>query len=222
MRRITTGGGLSTTDSGIWTMNASGNTWNPTTIGGSTLRMGVANVLPTGVPLAVQSAGTLDLAGFNQQADSLSERGGTTNGHIGSSSVTSDSVLTITGIGVSSYSGFIVDSLSGGTAHVGLNLTGTGGSMILGNANSYSGPTVIIGGALQLNGIGSIGNSTNINITAGGSLNASTRSDGTFTLNAPQTLQGDGAITIQWEFYPTGTVQLKLHKAGAVLTSDSS
>ncbi len=215
---ITTSSGVNTTDTGLWLMNATGNFWTNTTIGGSTMRMGAIGVLPTNITLTVNSGGTLDLAGFSQQVAALGD-GGTTTGRIGSSSVTSDCVFTLNTAGVSSFDGLIVDSLSNGTRRVGLTLIG--GSLILGNTNTFSGPTIITGGSLVLSGNGGISNSSNINITAGGTVDASSRSDGTFTLNASQTVSGDGAFNILGNFTSLGNIQLKLNKTGAVLVNDS-
>ena len=69
-------------------------------------------------------------------------------------------------------------------------------------ASSYTGFTTISNGVLSLAfntntaTDGSLDGTTNIDITSGGILDVSTRSDGTLQLNGSQTLQGSG--TASW------------------------
>jgi alpha-galactosidase len=68
-------------------------------------------------------------------------------------------------------------------------------SLILSNANSYTGDTLVNAGTLNLSGIGAIGASGNIVIASAATLNATGRPDGALTLGPVQTLSGNGAIT---------------------------
>jgi autotransporter-associated beta strand protein len=70
-----------------------------------------------------------------------------------------------------------------------------GYSLILSNANTYTGGTVVNGGKLALVGNGSIAGSSNIVIAAGATLDASARSDAKLTLAPGQRLSGNGSIT---------------------------
>lgn len=70
-----------------------------------------------------------------------------------------------------------------------------GGSYSLAGVNTYSGNTVIVGGALILANNGSIANSKLISVGTGTTFDASQRTDQTLTLNAGQTLGGFGTVT---------------------------
>jgi fibronectin-binding autotransporter adhesin len=84
-----------------------------------------------------------------------------------------------------------VISESGGS----FGLTKTGAGMFtLSAANTFSGETTIAQGTLALSGSGSIGNSANIGIASGATLDASGRSDGTLALASGQTLKGNGTV----------------------------
>jgi len=67
------------------------------------------------------------------------------------------------------------------------------GNTVFNAAETYSGNTTVAAGTLTLNG--SIGNSSNITVQAGATLDVSTRSDLTLTLNSGQTLAGGGTVT---------------------------
>jgi autotransporter-associated beta strand protein len=76
------------------------------------------------------------------------------------------------------------------------NLIKIGSSILyMSGANTYVGSTLIKAGTLALWVDGSIYSSTNINIVAGATLNATTRSDTMLTLTNGQTLQGGGALS---------------------------
>jgi autotransporter-associated beta strand protein len=75
------------------------------------------------------------------------------------------------------------------------NLAKSGaGVLALQQANSYSGSTFVNSGTLSLVGSGAISSSTNINVAASATLDASGRSDATLTLGASQTLMGNGTV----------------------------
>jgi len=61
--------------------------------------------------------------------------------------------------------------IANGSGQVAVNVTG--GSLTLDSANTYTGNTVIAGGTLVLNGSGSIANTTNVTIAAGGTFDVS-------------------------------------------------
>lgn len=106
------------------------------------------------VNLGGSSNATLDLNGYNQSLAGIARNANTVT--IGNSSTTTDSVLTTTG--VSSYSGTIVDSVSGGTRKVGLTVAS--GSLTLTGANTYSGGTTVNQGTLIVGTGGTIGATT--------------------------------------------------------------
>ena len=109
------------------------------------------------------SAGTLDLAGFNQTLNGLIK--GSQTATVGNSSTNSDSVLTISGVSSNTtYAGTIQDSVSGGTHKV--FLTVAGGTFGLSAANTFSGDTELTGGTLALSSSTALQNSP-LNLAAG-------------------------------------------------------
>jgi autotransporter-associated beta strand protein len=94
--------------------------------------------------------------------------------------------------GTTEFSGVLSEGQGNGK----LSLIKTGGStQILSGVNPYSGSTTISnGGVLALSGSGSIGNSTNIYIGSGSTLDVAGRTDHILTLNSNQTLMGDGSL----------------------------
>ncbi|GEM_PF-3311566 len=181
-------------DGVTWTVSSSGNTWGTSQIAKGTLQLGTNNALPssTTVQLGAAGNGVLDLAGFNQQIGGLSTAGTASNQVIGNSSTSSDATLIYNGAGASTYGGNLVDVLGGGTHKVALTVAG--GTLTLAGSSTYSGNTAISGGTLALTGGDGIVNSPNINISAGATLNASGRTDGSLSLSSGQTLTGSGTV----------------------------
>jgi len=68
------------------------------------------------------------------------------------------------------------------------------GIQTLSGTNTFGGLTRVEGGILLLSGQGSIANSFRIDVLAGATLSANTRTDGTFTLGASQLLTGAGNL----------------------------
>jgi autotransporter-associated beta strand protein len=177
--------------------------------------MGANNALPNALTLNLTVAtGILDLAGFNQSVDTL-----TGPGIIANSSTVADGTFTAHPSGVSLFPGVIRDSVAGGTRKVGLTVSS--GTLSLQGTNTYTGPTTILAGSLQLVLNGSVSNTATIYVAAGANVDVSTRSDGTFTLNPGQTLKGDGAFNVLGNLVSAGTIELKLNKSGVTLASDS-
>ena len=213
--QLNLGGKLSKTDGGTWTVTSTGNSWVATDVAGGTLRMGANNVLPSTLTLNLTTAtGILDLAGFNQTVDTL-----TGPGIIANSSTIADSTFTAHPSGVSLFPGVIQDSVAGGTRKVGLTVSS--GTLSLEGTNTYTGPTTILAGSLQLVLTGAVSNTASIYVAAGATLDASTRSDGTFTVNPGQTLKGDGSFNVLGNLANSGTIEVKLNKSGAILANDS-
>lgn len=220
--QLNLGGKVSKTDGGIWIINSTGNTWVATDVAGGTLRMGANNVFPNSVTVNITTGGAvLDLAGFDQTVGTF-----TGIGIVGNSSTSSDSTLTVNPPGLSLFNGAIQNSVAGGTRKVGLAVTG--GTQTLGGTNTYTGNTTIYApGNLQLFVQGSISNSANVFIATGATLDASLRTDGTFTLNPGQTLKAFGppqfpvnTATVGGYLVNNGTIEMQLRKNGAVLAND--
>jgi autotransporter-associated beta strand protein len=211
------GGLVNKTDNSMWTIASTGNSWISTDIAAGTLRMGANNVFPASAFVNFTAAANLDLGGYSQQISGLN---GTNAGFIiGSSSTTSDSLLSINAAFPSTYWGVIQDSLSGGTRKVGLTLFG--GSLTLTNINTFSGNTTVSAGTLYLLGAGSIANSSTINIGAAATVDVSGRIDAGLTLSASQTLKGNGAFNVVGNLTNNGAIELKVNKSGSTLTADS-
>ncbi len=68
-------------------------------------------------------------------------------------------------------------------------------TVTLTGTNTYTGNTTVTNNILALSGSGSIGNSAIIDVTSGGTLDVSGRTDGKLTLGAGQTLKGAGHVT---------------------------
>lgn len=211
------GGQVNKTDSSTWTISSTGNSWISTDIAAGTLRMGANNAFPASAFVNFTAAANLDLGGYNQQIAGLN---GTNAAFIvGSSSTTSDSLLSVNATFPSTNWGVIQDSISGGTRKVALTLLG--GSLTLTNVNTYSGDTTISAGTLYLLGAGSVANSANISIGAGATLDVSGRNDAGLTVGVTQTLKGNGAFNIVGNLTNNGTIELKVSKSGSTLTADS-
>jgi autotransporter-associated beta strand protein len=210
------GGQVNKTDNSTWTISSTGNSWISTDIAAGTLRMGANNVMPVGAVVNLLG-GNFDLGGYNQQIAGLN--GSNLASVIGSSSTSSDSILSINATTPAINWGVIQDSLSGGTRKVGLTLLA--GSLTLTNINTFSGDTTINAGTLYLLGAGSIANSSAINIGNGATLDVSGRTDTGLTIGAAQTLKGDGAFNVVGNLTNNGIIELKVNKSASTLTADS-
>lgn len=192
------GAGLTKTGSGTLTLTQSNTYTGATTINDGTVALsGGSGALAPATTVAVNSGGTLDLGGRNQEIAGLAGAGNVTN---------SSGTLTVNkASGTDNFSGV----MSGGG---GLTKTGAG-TLALSGANTYTGATTISGGTLRLNGGGSNTIVGNVLIN-GGTLNyqsatnnqiantaAMTITSGTFEVGArTQTLasldMSGGVITI--------------------------
>jgi outer membrane autotransporter protein len=129
-------GGIAQIGSGVTTLTASNTYAGPTTVVAGTLAAGLSNTLPGLTAVTVGSAGTLDLAGFDQSIGSLA----------GAGSVSLGSATLTTGADTAStqFSGVISGNGS-------LNKVGTG-TFVLSGANTYTGVTTVNAGTLLING----------------------------------------------------------------------
>jgi len=201
-------------DTSVWTINSSNNVWSATTIAAGGFRLGAHNAMPIGLGLTFNGpsqTGFLDLAGFNQQFAAIGDTfAGTT--FITNSSATADSTLTV---GFGNYGGTIVDSSTGRKT----SLTINSGTFTLSGSAPYSGATTVSAGTLALSGSGEIPNSATLNL-AGGGLDVSAKNDQTLTISAAQTLKGNGTLAVNGGLVNNGTIELKVSKAGDVVTND--
>ncbi|MFI5012511.1 MAG: autotransporter domain-containing protein [Hyphomicrobiales bacterium] len=151
-------GSLTLTDSqggGMLTLTGTSNTYSgTTTITGGTLQGGAANAFSPFSSVLMGAGTTLDLGGFDQAIASLADTGSFghapgAEGALAAALVTNNgtdfATLTTGGDGTNtSFSGDIKDGSQG----LGLTKTGGGIFTLSGTQNTYSGPTIILGGTL--------------------------------------------------------------------------
>jgi autotransporter-associated beta strand protein len=141
------GAGTGFTKTGSGALNLSGANFYS---GGTTLSSGTINLSGSGTLGSTTNAltvngGTLNLGGTNQTVGALNGTGGAINTSTGSSTLTVGN-----GGGSGSFAGSITN-----TGTVALTKTGSG-TQTLTNNNSYTGPTIIEGGTLELKNTGGV------------------------------------------------------------------
>jgi uncharacterized protein with beta-barrel porin domain len=153
---------------GVFQKISSNNTWTligtpgsntPWFIDDGTLAAGAAtNVFGATSAITVNSGGSVDIHGFNQQIGSLTGNGTVTNNGVGSpATLTTGADNTST-----TFAGLLTD----GSHKLGLTKIGNG-NFILSGVNTYTGPTTVNAGILSVNG--SIASSS-LTVNAGGTL----------------------------------------------------
>ena len=161
------------------------------------LQLGGNNVLPTNTALTISQTGpnptnaeVLDLNGFNQTVGSLAgDQYATATSEIITNSSATPATLTLGGTSkTTGYGGMIAGNLS-------LTINGTGSTLTLSNANTFTGTTTINAGKLALKGGGSVSNSKGITVAGGATLDVSGLF-ASFNLGGGQTLSNStvGAV----------------------------
>ncbi len=190
------GSGYALIETGGGTLNLanSTNNWSGGTfVDQGTLQLGATNALPASGTLTLGYSGAstgalsqgapgiLDLNGCSQTVGGLAiGTSGTTVNEIGNSSTTSNGTLTFAG-GLSVFDGVIVNTLGSGNHTVALTVSS--GTLDLNGANTYSGPTTVDGGMLDL--AGSVAGSA---VTISGGVLAGTGTTGAVTVASGGTL----------------------------------
>jgi len=145
--------------------------------------------------------GTFDLNGNSERVFTLTiSNGGTLRNEAASSTSTlnliSPNLLTLANadsfFDVPAPDAFL--DISGCIAGPGSLVKTGAGSLVLDSTNIYTGNTVISAGTLALSEPGSISNSAVLNLAGGATLDVMARADQTLTLNAGQTLMGNGGL----------------------------
>ena len=134
-------GGLTKIGAGALTLSGSSTYTGATSINAGTLQAGAVNAFSPFSAFTIASGATLDLASFNQTIGSLAGAGSVT---LGAATLTTGNDNTST-----TFSGTI--SGVGGLTKIGA------GTLVLTGNNTYSGPTTITGGTLQLGNGGTSG-----------------------------------------------------------------
>lgn len=134
------------------------NYWTNMIVARGRLNIRTNNALPPNAPISAGSliAGfddrtlIIDLGGFNQTFSSIAAPQFYINDfRIGNSSATSDSIVTYAGAGANTWTARIQDDLdqNGGKT---IGLTVASGSLTLSGTSTYTGPTLVSGGILQV------------------------------------------------------------------------
>ena len=159
------------------------------------LGLASANVLPTTTALSIASSATVDLNGINQQVASLADYAAGSQGAVINSS-TAAAMLTLNAAGgATTFSGAIQGGGGAppGSGTITLFMAG-GGVQVLAGSNTYTGPTTVSGGTLQL-GTGAGGQDGSINGTSSLTDNAAL----VYNLAGSQTeaysIGGNGSLT---------------------------
>jgi autotransporter-associated beta strand protein len=179
------------TDSALWTIASTGNTWGQTWIFNGRLLLGANEAMPASALLRMDnSTCILDLNGFSQHVPELTNSGNTAYGSIVNSS--SNSASTLLYQGGDSFFGGTISATAGAQP---LHLDMSSGSLTLSNINTYTGTTTIRNGAtLAFSANGSLTGTSLIDLQAGGTLDLS-GSTGGFAIGANQTFKGNGTVS---------------------------
>jgi autotransporter-associated beta strand protein len=134
-----------------------------TTITGGAVRLGRTNALPTTGSVSTQADGVLDLNGYNQTVGTLTNpvnptTPSTNSGYVTNSGPSAKTLTVGNGVGTNfTYAGIVEHN-------VGLSKVGTA-QMTLSNANTYTGPTAVSAGVLNISG--SINGTSNVQLDGG-------------------------------------------------------
>jgi autotransporter-associated beta strand protein len=184
--------GLSVRGTGEWTVTGANSfTGGVTVTDGATLRLGNAAALGAKAQaVSLNGSGKIDLYGFDLRAASL------TQGQLGDGAITSSAPGDLT---VDLGGGSTTAAIGGGPATISLVKSGAG-TLTLYGANTYTGPTTVLGGLLTLgkhwmrpDAVGRLANTSALTITGGGRVEATVQTGMAPAVNAaPLTLGGDG------------------------------
>ncbi len=192
---------------GLITLGASSTYTGATTIDNSTggkVQLAVNNALPLTTNVTVTNPGVLDLNGYNQSIASLTSThtGSVSTATVENSSLTSNSILTITGSASTTFSGSLTDNSGAGT--LGLTMNAPGGALALSGEGEYAGPTTILNGRLDITTITqdilSNGNVTGLGAT--GSISIGNHAGDTTAQLRFNGLNGSGGSPVVIQFNP--------------------
>jgi len=194
------GGVLTLSAQNTYTGNTTINANAPDVAGTASIKLGIANALPTttGVIVGTKAgigAARLDINGFNQQVAYLADGANATVGSTKNLSIVNngsqDATLTLGGA-TTPGKGF--GGVIGTGSHV-INVVKTSANtQTLTGVNTYTGSTTIAEGTLALSGAGSINASPTVTVASGATFDVASVSGG-YTLGSTQTLGGSGTVS---------------------------
>ncbi|MFI5014047.1 MAG: autotransporter domain-containing protein [Hyphomicrobiales bacterium] len=191
-------GGLTQLGTGVLTLSGTNSYSGATFVSAGTLQAGGAGAFPNASAFTVMGGATLDLSGFNETIGSLSGAGKVT---LGSATLTTGNDGTST-----TFSGVI--SGSGGLTKIGA------GTFFLTGASTYTGPTAINGGILDVTG--SVVSTVSIN--NGGTLKGNGTVGGIIANSGSTVAPGNSIGTLNVSgnvaFGPGSTYQAEVNAAG--------
>jgi fibronectin-binding autotransporter adhesin len=178
--------------SGLVNLSGTNSYTGPTTISAGTLQIGSANAIPSGAGtggVTIDSSGVLDVAG---QVATLNGLSGT--GIVDNSSADNAELVVGYGDATSTFAGVLQNSNSAYGGSLALTKVGSGKLTLIG-ANTFSGPTTISAGTLQL-GTGMSGQDGSMNGTNGVSIasGAGLAFDLAGTGTAAYSISGSGSL----------------------------
>jgi fibronectin-binding autotransporter adhesin len=181
---------------GTIVLNNAGNTYAGSTfIGCGTLQLGVSGALPAGSPLTLYApagaAATLNMNSFNQTIGPLQTAAALGGTGTLPASLKLTGALTVLETNISTTFGAVISG-AGGSLTINTAGGGTPGVLSLTATNTYTGPTIINGATLALNGMGAISNTASITIGAGGTFDVSALTAATFNLSSSTALSASG------------------------------
>ena len=194
------GGVLTLSAQSTYSGNTTINTGTPDVAGTASIKLGIANALPTtsGVIVGTKagiSAARLDINGFNQQVAYLADGANATVGSTKNLSIVNngsqDATLTLGGATTpgKGFGGVI------GTGGRLINVVKSGANtQTLTGANTYTGSTTIAEGTLALSGAGSINASPTVTVAAGATFDVAAVTGG-YSIANGQTLGGTGTVS---------------------------
>jgi autotransporter-associated beta strand protein len=194
------GGVLTLSAQNTYGGNTTINSGTPDVAGTASIKLGIANALPStsGVIVGTKTgigAARLDINGFNQQVAYLADGANATVGTTKNLSIVNngpqDATLTLGGSTTpgNGFGGVI------GTGSQMINVVKTGANtQTLTGANTYTGSTTIAEGTLALSGAGSINASPTITVASGATFDVAAVAAG-YTVANGQTLGGSGTVS---------------------------
>jgi autotransporter-associated beta strand protein len=200
---------------GILTLSGASTYSGTTTISAGTVKLGVANALPSGVGKGdVSLAGTLDLASLACSVNGLNGAG-----TVDSSTGTGSTLTAGNGDANGTFSGIITNT-SGTNALTKVGL----GTLTLSGANTYAGLTTVSAGTLQVGVNNALPAGSSVLVSGGATLNMNSHSDTITALGgAGSVINNNGTLTVNGNANAAGSQNFNGYSCIAgVLTGSGS